>query len=119
MISKGGGFVMKKINCWEFKECGREPGGVKTHELGVCPATIEETLHGTHEGKNAGRACWVVAGSMCGGKVQGTFAQKYGNCVKCNFFQKVKEEEDAKFELSATLLSRLKKQGKRNKNRNR
>ncbi len=98
---------MKKLNCWEFKKCGREPGGAKVNELGVCPATIEVKLHGTHGGKNAGRACWVVAGSMCGGKVQGTFAQKYGNCVKCDFFQKLKEEEGVHYELSATLLAKL------------
>ncbi len=98
---------MKKINCWEFKKCGREPGGAKVNELGVCPSTVEIKLHGTHGGKKAGRACWIVAGSFCGGKVQGSFAQKYGNCVKCDFFQKVKEEEKENYELSATLLSKL------------
>jgi hypothetical protein len=81
---------MKKDNCWEYKKCGREPGGIKVHELGVCPATVEEGLDGTHGGKNGGRACWAVAGSLCGGKVQGTFAQKYGNCVICDFFKIVK-----------------------------
>jgi hypothetical protein len=100
---------MKKLNCWEFKKCGREPGGAKVNELGICPASTDTRLDGTHGGKNAGRACWVVAGSYCGGKIQGTFAQKYGNCSKCDFFQKVKEEEGAKYELIATLLGRLKK----------
>jgi len=28
-----------KLNCWEFKKCGRQPGGPKVAELGVCPAT--------------------------------------------------------------------------------
>jgi hypothetical protein len=98
---------MKKTNCWEFKKCGREPGGAKVDELGVCPATIEIKLHGTHKGKNAGRACWVVAGSMCGGIVQGTFAKKYGECIKCDFFQYVKEEEGAHYEFSATILAKL------------
>ena len=98
---------MNRLNCWEFKQCGREPGGAKIDELGICPATIEQKLQGTHGGKNAGRVCWVVAGSMCGGQMQGTFAQKYGNCVKCDFFQKVKEEEGATYELSATILSSL------------
>lgn len=101
---------MKKLNCWEFKKCGREPEGTKVNELGVCPASIEARLDGVHGGKNSGRACWIVAGSMCGGKVQGTFAQKYGNCAKCDFYQEVKKEEDSKFELSATLLGKLKKE---------
>ena len=104
--------MKKKLNCWEFKKCGREPGGAKVSELGVCPATEETKVDGTHGGKNAGRACWVVAGSMCGGKVQGTFAQKYGNCIKCDFFQEVKEEEGAKYELSATILAKLRKEKK-------
>ena len=98
---------MKKMNCWEHKKCGREPGGIKVHELGVCPASSEERLDGTHSGKNAGRACWIIAGSMCGGKVQGTFAQKYGNCVICDFFNKIKQEEGADFTLSSTLLKIL------------
>ena len=98
---------MKKLNCWEFKKCGREPGGIKIHELGVCPATVEVRLHGVHGGSNAGRACWVVAGSFCGGKVQGSFAQKYGNCIKCDFYQALKEEEKEHYELSPTLLSKL------------
>jgi hypothetical protein len=99
--------MQKKINCWEFKKCGREPGGVKVHELGVCPATNESKLNGVHEGENSGRTCWAIAGSMCGGKIQGSFAQKYGNCVICDFFKKVKEEEGAEFTLSSVLLKKL------------
>ena len=30
---------MSLINCWEVKKCGREPGGAKVAELGVCPAS--------------------------------------------------------------------------------
>ncbi|MGD0283853.1 MAG: two-CW domain-containing protein, partial [Dissulfurispiraceae bacterium] len=26
------------MNCWEFKKCGREMGGVNIEQLGVCPA---------------------------------------------------------------------------------
>ena len=99
---------MKKKNCWEHKRCGREPGGIKVHELGVCPAATEERLEDVHEGKNGGRACWAVAGSMCGGKVQGSFAQKYGNCVICDFFNQVKQDEGADFTLSSILLDKLK-----------
>jgi hypothetical protein len=98
---------MSKKNCWGHKKCGREPGGEKAHELGVCPATEEKRLDGTHGGKNAGRACWAVAGSLCGGKVQGTFAEKYGNCMKCDFYKSVRKDENGEFKLSSTLLEIL------------
>jgi hypothetical protein len=91
--------LRKKLNCWESKECGRQPGGKEAPELGICPAAVEKKLDGLHGGKNAGRACWLVAGTMCGGKVQGTFAQKYGNCEKCDFFKAVRLEERPAFEM--------------------
>jgi hypothetical protein len=54
---------------------------------------------------NAGRACWVVAGSLCGGKVQGTYASKLNNCWRCEFMNKVKQEEDREpFGFSTTRL---------------
>ncbi len=84
---------MAKKNCWEVKNCGREPGGAKTLEFGVCPAGTEERTDGIHEGKNAGRCCWVVSGTLCGGKVQGSFAAKLGNCMDCEFYKSVKSEE--------------------------
>ena len=61
---------LNRLNCWEFKQCGREPEGLKIGEFGVCPATTETRLHGTHGGVNSGRACWVIAGSMCNGSMQ-------------------------------------------------
>jgi hypothetical protein len=97
---------MKK-NCWEFKSCGREPGGINEKTQGVCPAAVEEKLNGVHHGKNGGRACWVVAGTLCGGIVQGTFAQKFKNCNTCDFYNEVKKHESSGFKLSATLLSML------------
>jgi two-component system NtrC family sensor kinase len=63
--------------CWEFMNCGRDKNGeVK------CPAY-----------PNFGRVCWVVAGTFCEGKVQGTFAQKYKDCRKCEFYRKVQGKE--------------------------
>ncbi|MEJ2313620.1 MAG: hypothetical protein P8Y85_02330 [Nitrospirota bacterium] len=97
----------RKENCWEFKRCGRQKGGDKCDLLGVCPATTDDRLDGVHEGVNAGRACWLVAGTMCGGEVQGTFAKKMKNCMKCDFYLKVKKEERGNFQMSATLLIKL------------
>ena len=97
----------KKLNCWEVKKCGRGPGGAKIHELGICPSAIEKKFDGTHGGSNAGRVCWVVAGTMCSGAVQGTYAQKYEDCGKCDFFRQVlEEEEDKQFILHYVLLKK-------------
>ncbi len=93
---------MKK-NCWEFKNCGRNVGSNGDR----CPASSEQRLDGVHGGKNAGRACWVVAGTFCGGIVQGTFARKYDTCEKCEFYRAVKQEESPGFILSGVLLSRI------------
>lgn len=98
---------MSKLNCWEYKKCGRENGGTKIKELGTCPTSLNETLDGTHDGRHAGRSCWIVAGSMCGGTVQGTFAQKYENCKNCDFYNLVKKEEGFSFELAPTLLEKF------------
>lgn len=97
----------KKLNCWEAKKCGREPNGAKAKELGVCPVTVEDRLDGIHGGRHAGRACWVVAGSLCGGKVQGTFAAKFENCETCDFYATVRQEEFPEFKYSSVLLAKL------------
>jgi len=86
-------------NCWEVKNCGRVPGGPKVGELGVCPAANEASHNGKNNGKNAGRYCWKVAGTLCGGKVQGSSAQKSMNCASCDFFKQVKQEESGNFKL--------------------
>lgn len=31
---------MSKMNCREFEECGREPGGKNAKQLGVCSDTL-------------------------------------------------------------------------------
>jgi len=96
---------MEKKNCWEFKQCNRQPGGLLAGELGICPASTDSSLEGAHGGKNAGRACWAVAGTFCGGAIQGTEAQKKHNCWTCNFFKHVKTEEaGSEIGFSATRL---------------
>lgn len=97
---------MKKLNCWEFKKCGREPGGTKK-DLGICPASVDTRLYGAHDGKMGGRACWVLAGTMCGGQEQGTFAKKYHNCEKCDFYKMVRIEEGPRYTLSIMLLKKM------------
>ena len=96
-----------KTNCWEYKKCGREPGGSKASELGICSAATESILDGVHGGHSAGRACWVVAGTFCGGEVQGSFAIKFKECEKCDFYMEVRNDEWPNFEYSSSLLKRL------------
>ena len=96
-----------KINCWEYKGCGRETGGDKVEELGVCIAAVELKLNGIHGGVNGGRACWAVAGTLCDGEVQGTFAEKMGNCRSCDFYKDVWNEELADFVTINSLIERL------------
>ena len=94
---------MAKQNCWEFKQCGREPGGAKSVELGVCIAANNTKLNTVNSGKNGGRACWALAGTLCGGALQGTFAEKEGNCMACEFYAVVRDEEDVMVRTSEIL----------------
>ena len=89
--------VPKIQNCWEAKRC---------HHKEKCPAYHEKKLHGVHDGINAGRACWVVAGTRCGGTIQGEFAQKVGSCMRCEFYLRVDRElrESQKFLKNGTFL---------------
>lgn len=97
---------MGKTNCWELKKCGREAGGSKTSELGVCPAATDTSAHGTNNGENGGRICWAIAGTFCGGKVQGDFAQKSVSCMTCEVFKQVKQEEGPSFVMMMSAAAR-------------
>jgi two-component system NtrC family sensor kinase len=66
-----------KVKCWEYMKCGRDKDSTIR-----CPAY-----------PHFGRVCWTVAGTFCEAKVQGTFAQKYEDCRKCEFYQKIKTKE--------------------------
>lgn len=87
------GNIMAKENCWECFKCGRQPGGEKVSELGECVASTEKKFNGINNGQNGGRICWAVSGTFCGGKVQGTSAEKMSSCMLCPFYKKVFEEE--------------------------
>jgi len=64
---------MAKLQCWEFKKCGQDRNA-------SCPAVVQ----------SAGRSCWLVAGTLCGGVVQGDYARKISNCKDCDYYIKVK-----------------------------
>jgi len=85
------------LNCWEFKKCGREPGGKNVEELGVCPAAVWNEREGVNGGTCAGRMCWALVGTLCGGQVQGIFADKINGCAHCEFYQYVRQGEGDSF----------------------
>jgi hypothetical protein len=62
--------------CWEIKNCGREEGGRNVDALGACPAYPDH-----------GHSCWTIAGTFCGGEVQGTFALKSHFCGTCEVYK--------------------------------
>lgn len=96
-----------RMNCWEFLNCGRNPGGEKCAEQGVCPASAEKRLDGVHGGTNAGRACWTVSGTMCNEPIPKTFVQKCRTCAECDFFKTVQAEEGKDRQDTMVLLARL------------
>ena len=95
---------MAKMNCWEFKKCGRQPGGDKVTEFGICPAAAEIKTDKINDGKNGGRACWVIAGTLCKGEIQGSFALKIKNCMTCDFYRQVMKEEGNNFKTAGEIL---------------
>ncbi|HDZ62852.1 MAG TPA: hypothetical protein ENH40_06895 [Nitrospirae bacterium] len=96
-------------NCWEVMKCGREPGGAKVSELGVCLSATDIRADGINHGENAGRSCWAVAGTFCRGKVQGSYAKKFGDCKKCKFYSREIEEEGAKYVTADEILREIEK----------
>lgn len=99
--------IVSKINCWAYKRCGRNPGGVMVTDLGLCPASTEGRLGGINHGENGGRACWALTGTLCGNRVQGTFACKLESCRQCDFFQLVQQEEGNGYASTKAILRQL------------
>ena len=64
------------LNCWEIKKCGRQKAGKKVYKLGECIASKE----------GMGHSCWAVSGTLCFGKIQGTFAEKIDFCTSCEVY---------------------------------
>lgn len=100
---------MEKINCWEFKKCKRELGNEFTEINGICPAALTKKVNGAFSGINGGRCCWMIAGTFCDGKVQGTYAKKFKDCKNCDFYKRVTSEELAEFKIIEEIKEKLKK----------
>ncbi len=88
-----------KSNCWEHKQCQRQPGGALADELGVCPVAVDVTCDGINGGTNAGRFCWASAGTPCTEGTPRPGCQVTGRCRECSFFRRVMYEEGCHFQL--------------------
>lgn len=78
---------MQKLNCWQFKNCGREKGGLLADVLGECPVSAALKYDGINDGRSAGRACWMIyklAAGECSGQA----------CHTCEFYRRVLFEQD-------------------------
>jgi len=100
--------TMVKMNCWEFKHCNRVAAGANAQEAGICPATTAKPVDGLNDGKCGGRCCWAIAGTFCGNMIQGTFAMKQRNCLKCEFFKHVIREQGEDYTNTKQILEILK-----------
>jgi hypothetical protein len=83
--------MQHKINCWQFKNCGREPGGVMANIHGICPVTTAMRFDGLNGGQKGGRVCWKVkAHSLANARQMCCFGI---NCHTCDFHRRVTFEE--------------------------
>ena len=86
-----------KLNCWEFTKCELEPGGKKAESFTVCPAALASEYDGTNSGKNAGRYCWKVNGTLCEKNFRENRFAKFIHCINCDFFKLVQKQEGKRF----------------------
>ncbi len=87
-------------------ECRKETenGDCFFSEDGTCPASTELYMNGVNDGKNAGRACWAIAGTLCNDEIQGDATSKIKACLECKFYKRVKEEEGQGFVTGSELM---------------
>ncbi len=85
--------MKEKLNCWEYNKCGREQGGPKAGELGICPAATYNNTDGVNGGTNGGRICWSIVGTLGSGSQRRQAPWFLLSCIACDFFQLVRKEE--------------------------
>ena len=83
--------MSQKLNCWQYKNCGRERGGLLADVLGVCPVALCAKLDGLNDGRAAGRACWKVQGASI--RREQSTAGLGKPCHQCTFYLRVQYEE--------------------------
>lgn len=103
--------MSKKLNCWEFKNCGREQGGLLAETLGECPVSTSMKFDGLNDGVGAGRACWLIPNSAC---TKNRLNNSNSSCFDCAFYKRVKFEEESvpveeteNFELNSKTVNKV------------
>ena len=72
IVFKKGARIMesnKNMHCWNYNDCGHEKDS-------LCPAVAD----------NAGKSCWLVAKTLCGGEMHGEHTQRTKSCGGCAFY---------------------------------
>lgn len=85
--------MCRKLNCWEYKNCGREKGGLMVEVLGECPVATAMNLDGVNGGRAAGRACWMVLG--CSNRLSRAGLGTLNGCPQCEFYRRILHEEQS------------------------
>ena len=94
------------MNCWDFRKCGREPGGERAQEHGVCPTALFEAADGYLGGRMGGKACAFLIGTFCCNLVPGTEPGRLKDCPACDFFNHLKDRHGREFSIPAFLAYR-------------
>ena len=85
---------MRRLNCWEFKKCGRKQSWTSTNCSDVCAASTEERFDQMNHGMNGGRVCWLIKQMAAERKDKG-FGMMH--CCRCDFFHLVAKQEGSNF----------------------
>ena len=88
--------MRQRSNCWEIMNCGLGPNGGTAAASGLCPAASDTSSDGFNRGRNGGRICWEIAGTLSGAEVHCPFAAECFTCLSCDVFQRVQREEGSK-----------------------
>ncbi len=70
---------MKKENCWEFFKCGGSSTRSTLKDSGICPVKTFTDSDGFGGGKNGGRGCLYITGTLCWSEIQGAYKEKKKN----------------------------------------
>jgi hypothetical protein len=107
IVQRKAGAQSTKINCWDFKRCNRNMENKRVKELISCPVFTETRLNGINGGKNGGRSCWLIPGTLCGRRIQRSLISKSLTCKLCDFKSFVLREENSNCVVSDKFLNML------------
>jgi len=85
--------MSSKLNCWEFMNCGMEPGGIFSEIHGVCPVAQMMKYDGANGGRGGGRVCWMIKNKASGDSCN-ICRHHRQSCIHCEFYRRVHSEEE-------------------------